>query len=55
MERPDLWEIENSLFAQGCGCLCGVDEAGAGPSGGRGVAGAGGLPPGLGPPPLHYP
>ena len=53
MERPDLWEIENSLFAQGCGCLCGVDEAGAGPLAGRVYAGAVILPRGWGHPYLN--
>lgn len=50
---PDLWEIENSLFAQGCGCLCGVDEAGAGPLAGRVYAGAVILPRGWGHPYLN--
>lgn len=40
MERPDLWEIENGLFAQGHTAICGVDEAGAGPLAGRVYAGA---------------
>lgn len=40
MERPDLWEIEESLFAQGHTAICGVDEAGAGPLAGRVYAGA---------------
>ena len=53
MECPDLWEIENSLFAQGCGCLCGVDEAGAGPLAGRVYAGAVILPRGWGHPYLN--
>ena len=30
-ERPDLWQLESDLHAQGYGTLCGVDEAGAGP------------------------
>lgn len=29
-ERPDLWQLESDLHAQGYGTLCGVDEAGAG-------------------------
>ena len=53
MECPDLWEIENSLFAQGCGCLCGVEEAGAGPLAGRVYAGAVILPRGWGHPYLN--
>lgn len=44
MERPDLWEIEASLFAQGHAVICGVDEAGAGPLAGRVYAGAVVLP-----------
>ena len=40
MEHPDLWEIEESLFAQGHTAICGVDEAGAGPLAGRVYAGA---------------
>lgn len=40
MERPDLWEIEEGLFAQGHTVICGVDEAGAGPLAGRVYAGA---------------
>lgn len=40
MERPDLWEIEEGLFAQGYTAICGVDEAGAGPLAGRVYAGA---------------
>ena len=31
-ERPDLWQLESDLHAQGYGTLCGVDEAGAGPT-----------------------
>ena len=27
----DLWKIENELYAQGCSCICGTDEAGRGP------------------------
>ena len=34
-ERPDLWQLESDLHAQGYGTLCGVDEAGAGPLAGR--------------------
>ena len=31
MDKINLWEIENSLFAEGFGIICGVDEAGRGP------------------------
>jgi len=31
MEKPDLWEIERELHAEGVGLICGVDEAGRGP------------------------
>lgn len=40
MEHPDLWEIEEGLFAQGHTVICGVDEAGAGPLAGRVYAAA---------------
>lgn len=39
-EHPDLWQLEESCFAQGVGTVCGVDEAGAGPLAGRVYAGA---------------
>ena len=39
-ERPDLWQLESDLHAQGYGTLCGVDEAGAGPLAGRVYAAA---------------
>ena len=45
-ERPDLWQLESDLHAQGCGTLCGVDEAGAGPLAGRVYAAAVILPQG---------
>lgn len=45
-ERPDLWQLESDLHAQGYGTLCGVDEAGAGPLAGRVYAAAVILPPG---------
>lgn len=46
MDRPDLWDIENTRFAQGVQTICGVDEAGAGPLAGRVYAAAVILPPG---------
>ena len=46
-------EIENSLFAQGCGCLCGVDEAGRAPWPFQVYAGAVILPRGWGHPYLN--
>ena len=39
-ERPDLWQLEESCYAQGLAAVCGVDEAGAGPLAGRVYAGA---------------
>lgn len=45
-ERPDLWQLESDLHAQGYGTLCGVDEAGAGPLAGRVYAAAVILPQG---------
>lgn len=45
-ERPDLWQPESDLHAQGYGTLCGVDEAGAGPLAGRVYAAAVILPQG---------
>ena len=45
-ERPDLWQLESDLHAQGYGTLCGVDEAGAGPLAGRVYAAAVSLPQG---------
>ena len=45
-ERPDLWQLESNLHAQGYGTLCGVDEAGAGPLAGRVYAAAVILPQG---------
>lgn len=46
-ERPDLWELENRLYAEGKQLICGVDEAGAGPLAGAVYAAAVILPPGL--------
>lgn len=31
MSTPNMWEIEDSFYAQGIGAICGVDEAGRGP------------------------
>lgn len=45
--RPDLWELENRLYAEGKQLICGVDEAGAGPLAGAVYAAAVILPPGL--------
>ena len=45
-ERPDLWQLESNLHAQGYGTLCGVDEAGSGPLAGRVYAAAVILPQG---------
>ena len=46
MTAPDLWVYENELLAEGCGPLCGVDEAGRGPLAGPVCAAAVMLPPG---------
>lgn len=47
MSEVNLWEIENSLYAQGYTAICGVDEAGRGPLAGPVCAGAVILPQGL--------
>ena len=47
MSQIDLWEIENSHFAQGVQIICGVDEAGRGPLAGPVCAAAVILPKGL--------
>ena len=47
MDKINLWEIENSLFAEGFGIICGVDEAGRGPLAGPVCAAAVILPPQL--------
>ena len=47
MSNIDLWEIENSLYAQGFTSICGVDEAGRGPLAGPVCAAAVILPKGL--------
>ncbi len=31
MDNINLWQIEQSYFAEGISCICGVDEAGRGP------------------------
>ena len=41
------WELEREAMSQGCGAVCGCDEAGAGPLAGRGYAAAVILPDGL--------
>ena len=46
-EKPDLWEIENALHAEGFDLICGVDEAGRGPLAGPVCAAAVILPHGL--------
>ncbi len=43
----DLWEIENEIYGEGCGLICGVDEAGRGPLAGPVCAAAVILPRGL--------
>lgn len=47
MSDVNLWEIENSLFAQGVELICGVDEAGRGPLAGPVCAAAVILPKGV--------
>ncbi len=47
MSERSMWEIENSYFAQGVKCICGVDEAGRGPLAGPVCAAAVILPPNL--------
>ena len=46
-EKPDLWEMENRLHAEGFSLICGVDEAGRGPLAGPVCASAVILPQGL--------
>ena len=43
----ELWELENSIYDEGCTLLCGVDEAGRGPLAGPVFAAAVILPRGL--------
>ena len=47
MSNVNLWEIENSLYAEGYKMICGVDEARRGPLAGPGCAAAVILPKGL--------
>lgn len=47
MCEVNLWEIENSLYSNGYGMICGVDEAGRGPLAGPVCAAAVILPPHL--------
>lgn len=47
MSEVNLWEIEDSFYAQGVGVICGVDEAGRGPLAGPVCAAAVILPPHL--------
>ena len=47
MSEINLWEIENSLYAEGYKMVCGVDEAGRGPLAGPVCAAAVILPKGL--------
>ncbi len=47
MSEINLWEIENSLYAEGFQMVCGVDEAGRGPLAGPVCAAAVILPMGL--------
>ena len=47
MSQIDMWEIENSYFAEGVTTICGVDEAGRGPLAGPVCAAAVILPPNL--------
>ena len=47
MSEVNLWEIEDSLYENGCAAVCGVDEAGRGPLAGPVCAAAVILPPHL--------
>ena len=47
MSEVNMWQIENSHFANGVGAICGVDEAGRGPLAGPVCAAAVILPPNL--------
>lgn len=47
MSGVDLWELENAVHGEGCGVVCGVDEAGRGPLAGPVCAAAVILPRGL--------
>ena len=44
MDNINLWQIEQSYFAEGISCICGVDEAGRGPLAGPVCAAAVSLP-----------
>ena len=47
MQDRNMWEIEDALYEQGIGVICGVDEAGRGPLAGPVCAAAVILPPHL--------
>ena len=47
MTEKNMWQIEDSLYEQGIGVICGVDEAGRGPLAGPVCAAAVILPPHL--------
>lgn len=47
MNEKTMWEIEDTFYAQGIRCICGVDEAGRGPLAGPVCAAAVILPPHL--------
>ena len=47
MTNKNMWQIEDSLYEQGIGVICGVDEAGRGPLAGPVCAAAVILPPHL--------
>ena len=53
MSEVNLWEIENSCFAEGFQVVCGVDEAGRGPLAGPVCAAAVILPPNVNIPGLN--
>lgn len=53
MSEVNMWEIENSHFANGIKLICGVDEAGRGPLAGPVCAAAVILPPNTGIPGLN--
>ena len=36
-EESDLWSEERRFWESGCTCICGADEAGAGPLAGTGM------------------
>ena len=47
MTDKNMWEIEDSYYAQGITTICGIDEAGRGPLAGPVCAAAVILPPHL--------